>query len=56
MTESIKFWLFRFSVSVYGSWKFRSIYPYGFCDDECDRDGYENYTVSDYFMEAWCRD
>lgn len=56
MIDRIKFWLFRVAVSIYGSWKFRIIYPYGFCDDESDRDGYEHDTVSGYFWEAWGRD
>ena len=56
MIDRIKFWWFRVRVSAYGSWKFKRLGLWGFCDEECDRDGFESYTVADYFQEAWCRD
>ena len=53
----MKFWLFRIRVSVYGSWRFRSLGAWGFCDDELDRVAFDDGdTVRDYFVEAWCRE
>lgn len=51
------FWLFRIRVSIYGSMQFRQFGWYGFADDDLDRDAFEgNYSVRDYFIEAWCRE
>lgn len=59
---SIKFCIFRLRVSLYGSWKFRELGWYGFCDIDTDRAGFERhqdcpelYTVKQFFHEAWCR-